>query len=190
VTKKCYVNVNPSAGAPVTILGSGFGPGDAVDIQGGDLFTTTTASATGTIAATTHGPILATADPATKRFTLTATDEVNPASVATTELKVANLAVTTKPAKVKHLTTKVTFLFSGFAPGKHIFAHYVRKKSLARAEFGKANGDCGVLKEKALLYPGGHPRYRQYTVAFDSTKKYSKHTRPQVSGTLNIGEVF
>jgi ribosomal protein S9 len=190
VTKNCYVNVNPFVGAPVTLLGSGFGPGDTVDVMGGGLAATATASATGTIAAVAAAPTLSTTDPATKTFTLTATDETTPSVTASAPIKVANLSVLTKPPKVRHLRNKVTFSFSGFTPGKHIYGHYLRKNAVARATFGKAKGDCGVLKEKALLYPGGHPRFKQYKVVFDSARKYSKRTRPQISGTLKIGILF
>jgi hypothetical protein len=56
----------------------------------------------------------------------------------------------------------------------------VRSKQVARVRFGRAKGPCGVLKVRARFYPGGHPRYDNYTLVFDSSKRYSKKTRPRV----------
>ena len=99
----------------------------------------------------------------------------------------ANLAVATKPGSVRNVRKdKVTFSFSGFAPGKHIYGYYLRKKVVAKAKYGKAKGPCGMLKEKALLFPGGHPTKDQYKVTFESSSKFDKNAFPRVTGTLNI----
>jgi hypothetical protein len=183
----CYVNVNPSQGAPMTIIGSGFNPGDTVDLSGGTVFATATASATGTIVFTTPAPELATIDPASKATTLTATDETTAGLNALITVKSANLAVLPKPIDVKHVARdKVTFSFSGFIPGKPIFGYYLRKKVVAKIKFGKPKGVCGLLRQKALLYPGGHPHNQTYTVVFEQTSRYSKTAIPRFSGRLSI----
>ena len=77
----------------------------------------------------------------------------------------ANLAVATSPSSVRNVRKqKVTFSFSGFVPGKHIYGYYLLKKVVAKVKFGKAHGPCGVLKQKALLYPGGRPTKDKYKV--------------------------
>ena len=81
---------------------------------------------------------------------------------------------------------KVTFSFSGFATGKHIYGYYLLKKVVAKVKFGRAHGPCGLLKQKALLYPGGHPSKDKYKVSFESSSRYDKNAFPRVTGTLNI----
>lgn len=185
-TQACYVNANPASGAPMTIAGAGFGPGDPITISGGTVFATATAGPDGTFAATTEAPILPTINPATQATTVTATDENTDATATTTVLS-ANLAVSANPSPVRHPDrTKVKFTFSGFTPGKHIFAYYLRgKKVVARAKFGTATGPCGTFQQKALMYPGGHPRFDQYKVIFESSKHFSKNAVPRVKATLS-----
>jgi hypothetical protein len=189
-TKGCYVNVNSAQGAPMTIVGNGFIPGDTVDISGTGVFATTIASPTGTIAVTTPAPILATINPASLNTALTAEDTnftTGQTITASTVVKSANLAALPTPDSVKNLRKdKVKFTFSGFTPGKNIYGYYIRKKVVAKSKFGKATGACGQLTKRALLYPGGHPRFEQYTVAFESLSKYSKKANPLVVGKLNI----
>lgn len=182
----CYVNANPSVGAPMTILGSGFGPGDPVNIFGGTVNTNTTAGADGSFAAATGGPTLPSFGPATGTTTLTATDE-NTGATATTTVRAANLAVSVHPASVRRISRqKVTYTFSGFTPGKHIYAYWRKKKVVARLRFGRASGPCGTLREKALMFPGGHPRSSSYSVTFETSKRYSKKAFPQVTEKLSI----
>ncbi len=57
---------------------------------------------------------------------------------------------------------------------------------MAKAKFAKAQGPCGMLKQKALLYPGGRPSKDQYKVTFESSSRYNKNAFPRVTGTLNI----
>jgi hypothetical protein len=188
--KACYVNANPASGAPMTITGTGFVPGSTVQLTGGTTFANTTADAAGNVAFQTGAPELATIAPGSKKTLLTATGD-NPDGTQTTaqlDVRSANLSVATKPGSVRNVRKdKVTFSFSGFVPGKHIYGYYLRgKKIVAKDKFGKATGPCGVLKQKALLYPGGRPKKDQYKVTFESSSRYSKNVFPRVTGTLNI----
>jgi hypothetical protein len=98
---------------------------------------------------------------------------------ATARTQAARLAVDTKPAQAR-LSKKVTWYFSGFRPGRFIYGHYLRKKPVARAKFGRAKGPCGLLKVKARFYPGGHPRFKSYGLQLDDSKSYSKHASPRI----------
>ncbi|HWE14620.1 MAG TPA: hypothetical protein VG365_13955 [Solirubrobacteraceae bacterium] len=185
--KACYVNTNPSVGAPMMISGVGFIPGDTVAIAGSGVSTTATVGPTGDFVASMKAPILSRPGPGTMRTTLTATDQGNHAVSATTLLQATNLAVSAKPGSVRNVRKdKVTFNFSGFTPGKRIYGYYMRKKVVAKARFGKATGPCGTLHQRALLYPGGHPRSSRYDVTFESTSRYSKTAFPRVTGKLTI----
>lgn len=183
--KACYVNAGQASGAPMTITGGGFTPNSTVQLTGGATFANATADAAGNVTFTTTAPMLATLSPGSKKTTLTATDG-NGVSAPVTVMS-ANLAVATKPGSVRNVRkNKVTFSFSGFVPGKHIYGYYLRTKIVAKAKFGTAHGPCGVLKQKALLYPGGRPGKDQYKVTFESSSRYNKNAFPRVTGTLNI----
>ena len=76
--------------------------------------------------------------------------------------------------------------FSGFRPGKQIYAHYLhRGKITATAKFGRSKGACGQLKSKAKFYPG-RQRFTTYKVQFDDARKYSPHSSPRFVTTLRL----
>jgi hypothetical protein len=147
----------------------------------GSVAATATADATGAITVTTGAPTAFFARPIAKTVTLTARDFALNGSMisASTPVTFTTLAVLPQPTQAK-LTSKVTWYFSGFTPGRFIFGHYLRKKPVAGVRFGRAKGPCGLLKVRAHFYPGGHPRFRSYTLVFDNSRRYSKKTRPRV----------
>ncbi|HET9104698.1 MAG TPA: hypothetical protein VFN55_15200 [Solirubrobacteraceae bacterium] len=187
VTHKCYVNVNSGTGAPIDIVGSGFTPGDDIQISGEGVAYHAAAAADGTINFVTEGPILPFTGPGQKTFALQAQDETaGTGFIATTNVTMANFSIATNPAVAKP-TRKVTWSFSGFAPNRTIYVHYLRgRKVVTRMAFGKAKGPCGTLKTKDRFYPGGHPRYSKYTVVFDQVKAYTKRARPRITTTLSF----
>ena len=188
--KACYVNADPASGAPMVITGSGFVPGTTVQLSGGTAFANTTADAAGNVSFSTNAPELKSFSPGSKKTLLTVTGD-NPdgtQTIATVSVMSANLAVATSPRSVKNVRKdKVTFSFSGFTPGKRIYSYYLRgKKIVAKHKFGKTSGPCGLLKEKALLYPNGRPTHDTYTVTFENSSRYNKNVFPRVTGTLSI----
>jgi hypothetical protein len=181
VSRPCFVDVGTKA-APMLVSGSGFVPGDEVSLTSSDgsVDATATADPSGAIALTTGAPNPSFKLPGAKTLTLTANDfSSNGTITATVPVTVTTLAAVPKPTQAK-LTSKVTWYFSGFTPGKYVYGHYLRKKQVARARFGRAKGPCGVLKVRARFYPGGRPRYDSYTLVFDNSRRYSKKTRPRV----------
>ena len=191
--KACYVN--GTSIAPVTITGSGWTPGDSVQLSSasGDLFGTAVVGSDGTFMATISGAGLRTVKPAQMTEVLNATDEGNDTTGATATgqtariaFQIANLAIATNPAEAKP-TKKVTFTFSGFSAGTPIYAHYLhRGKVVASQRFGTATGVCGTLKSRARLYPGGRPRYENYTVQFDDSARYSKGAVPKLVSSIRL----
>lgn len=179
VDRPCYVNSFHNR-AQMTVLGSGFTPGDPVEITSSDgtVAAAATASSAGTISVVSGAPAPAFQNPGQKLVILTAED-LSTAATATTQTLTAPLAVQTRPARSK-FTHKVTWFFSGFRPGKPIYAHYLRRHPVAKTRFGKAKGACGLLKTRALLFPGGHPRFKTYHVQIDDSKHYSRHASPKI----------
>jgi hypothetical protein len=184
VNGACFVNANPSVGAPVTVSGSGFAPGDTVELEATGVFGTTTVGTAGTFTATVKGPILSTPFPASERFTLTARDETNGTTTASTSFLVANLAFQTRPASAKP-SDRVHFSFSGFRPGALVYGHYVHAKKVVTARFGRAKGACGLLTSKARLFPG-RPRFSNYKVQFDDSRRYHAKALPRIISGLTI----
>ncbi len=168
----------------MTVTGAGFTPGDSLDFTSdkGGAFGTATADAAGGFTISIPGPILPTVNPAAARFVLQATDKATGAT-ATAKFAAANLAVLTNPLQAKP-SKKVTWTFSGFIPGAEIYAHYLHKnKVAARTKFGRAQGPCGVLKKKAVFYPG-KARYDTYRVQVDDSRRYLAKTLPRWVATL------
>ncbi len=182
VNRPCYVNVGSKA-APMAVVGSGFVRGDTVTITSSDgsVDATTTANAAGNIGLITGAPTPFFAVPSAKTLVLTAQDFTTSGTTVTasTFVNATTLAVATKPSQAP-LSHKVVWYFSGFTPGHYVYAHYLRRRPVARTRFGRAKGPCGLLKVRARFYPGGHPRYRSYGVQIDDSKRYTKHASPRI----------
>ena len=187
--RACYVNT--SSLAPITITGAGWTAGHTIRLTSADLFATATIAGDGTFSATIDGAPLNTTDPAAKTELVTATDEGESTTgapptgqSASVRFQVANLAVATRPQQ-SNPAKKVRFSFSGFAPGKPIYAHYVRgRRVVATQRFGTTKGACGMLQRRALLFPGGHPRYSSYTVQFDDARRYGRASAPKLVSSI------
>lgn len=181
----CYVT---STGVPqIDVLGTGFTPGDTIQISGTGVSGRTVAATDGSINLITKGPRLGLSHPVQRTETLQAQDTTAPSGVlASTPMTVANLSVDTRPGKAPP-TRKVTWRFSGFSPGKTIFIHYLHGgKVQARMAFGRAQGPCGTLKARNRLYPGGQPRFSLYQVVFDQVQRYTAGARPRIVTSLNF----
>jgi hypothetical protein len=196
IAKPCVVNTDQVEGTPMTVTGTGFVAGTTVTLSGvsDPAAVSASADATGAISMQAHAPELNInkfgPGVGVKTVTATATNPDGTQTVAQAKVRVANLSVATRPTIVSDVRKdKVTFDFSGFTPGKHIYGFYTRKKSTKKTTFAKATGPCGTLKQKALLFPGGHPDKGQYTVTFESTSKYNKNAFPRIVGVLKIGEI-
>jgi hypothetical protein len=181
----CVVNPNPTVGTPTTVTGVGFGPGDTINLASnkGAASGTATADANGNFTVGIAAPTLGTINPAAAAFVLKATDQTNGSITASTTFDVANLAVSTNPAQGKP-SRKVTWSFSGFTSGAEIYAHYLHgKKVIATAKFGKATGPCGLLKTRAVFYPG-KAKFNSYQVQVDDSLRYLATSLPRLVATL------
>ena len=181
----CYVT---STGVPqIDVLGTGFTPGDTIQISGTGVSGSTVAGADGSINLITKGPRLGLSHPVQKTETVQAQDTTAPSGVlASTPVTVANLSVDTRPGTAAP-TRKVTWRFSGFLPGKTIFIHYLHGGRVqARMAFGKAQGPCGTLQVRDRLYPGGQPRFSVYQVVLDQVQRYTAQARPRIATLLSF----
>ena len=93
---------------------------------------------------------------------------------------------TPKAPGLKALTEPTSWSFSGFAPGRTIFAHYtIDGRQVALQAFGTARGACGTLRTRAPLYPAT-PHHSSYPVQFDSVGSYSRRTTPKITGHVSL----
>jgi hypothetical protein len=109
----------------------------------------------------------------------TATDQTDLSLTANVPVHLTslNVKVTPKngnPAKAKRIVAR------GFTSGKVLWAHIRRGKNKRNVKIGKLKGACKTLDVKRKLFPAD-AKDGLYTVQFDSKRKYSKKTAPQVS---------
>jgi hypothetical protein len=181
----CYDNV---PGQMMTITGTGFAPGDAVDLTStaGVPWAPVTADANGGFTVQLAVPSISPAGPGERSFQLWASSAWAPAMSATSSFMVANFAVATQPAQAQPGKI-VQISFSGFPSGQPIFGHYVRRgKVRATKRYGIASGPCGTLKTYARIFPGKNPRPGTYRVQFDTSRRYTRTSVPQLVGKLQI----
>lgn len=184
--RACFVNRSTTDGSAMKLTGAGFTPGESLQLSGGTTFATVIVDAQGDFTATTRAP--ATSHQGVTRTTITASDASTGAAVATIVVRSTILAVSATHTTVRNVRKdKVTYTFSGFTPGRRISGFYMRKsKVVATMRFRKATGPCGTLHQRALLYPGGRPHANSYTIAFESTRHYSRKATPKVTASLKL----
>ena len=194
VDKPCYVLTKriPS----IRISGSGYQPRSHVLITStANIDVSATADAAGRISARVRAPAPHFSAPSVKIFRFTAKDEnVTPAIHASIRVRVAPLGAlhgsTPRAPGLKALTEVTKWSFSGFAPGRTIFAHYtIKGRQVALKAFGVAHGDCGTLRTRAPLYPAT-PHHASYPVQFDSIQHYSPKTTPRLTGRVSLNTSF
>ena len=132
----------------MTITGTGFNPGDDINITGGSTFVSATADASGGFAVPANAPELSTTGPGTLTTTLKATDVV--AATGNNHGHdggaVANLAVAIKPLSIplKQIKQrKITFSFSGFTPGSTSTGSTCARRSWPRPGSAGPGGPAG-----------------------------------------------
>lgn len=186
----CYIETQPAQ----AIL-SGFTPNVPIAIEADQVFTSGMTDATGSATLPFKAPIYSTITPGSKQFTMTATEgggstpAVQPP--VTRNFRVANFAFATSTG-TRSPKAKRTWSFSGFRPGRAIYAHFrLRGRTVANFRFGVAKGPCGEYKRKAPGIPvKGRVRAGTYTVQVDQAKTYKRSTRPALTAKTTVFTVF
>jgi hypothetical protein len=193
VNQACYVAIGKTR-PTMTVTGTGYVPGDPVNVSDatGTFDANVTAGPTGAITATGPAPVSYFTKPGEKADTITATDYGQDANeyvgTATTELSFlgASAAKTRKAHGLTALTFKTRWSFSGFPEGRSIYGHYLYgKKTITRQRFGKAKGPCGLLTVHKQLYPVT-PHHREYRIQIDARKKYSAKAAPRLVSKIGL----
>jgi hypothetical protein len=181
VDRRCY-----TVGDSVRVGGSGFPANSGVGLKlSGRDYGSAVTDGSGRLRAS-PGIAPAISDPF-HRFTLRAQGAGGVA--ATTHLTITRLSVKITPQQVSTPTQRVTFRARGFDAGKALYVHYITPHGhiLKPRRLGHLNGPCGTLTVTAPLIPGGAPPSGRWRLRFDSFRRYTQKTRPQVRITVRVG---
>jgi hypothetical protein len=181
VDRRCY-----TVGDPVRVGGSGFPANSGVGLKLGTRdYGSAVTDGTGRLRAS-PGIAPAISNPF-QRFTLTAQGAGG--VTASTHMTISQLAVKITPGRVSAPTQTVTFRARGFDAGKALYVHYItpNRHVLKPRRLGHLNGPCGTLTVHAPLIPGAAPPSGRWRLRFDSFRRYTQRTRPQVRLTVRVG---
>jgi hypothetical protein len=161
-----------ASGQPMLLSGTAFTPGTPVTISGAAIGGAQ-ADALGAFTTQIAAPAITGLGPQTVR--LTAVDRVNPANMATLELRIvretfaSNVPIAGAPREM------TTWRFAGFAPDRPIYGHFVLAgRSRGDHRFGVARGACGKLTVRAPRIPGVRRlRAGRWTLKLDQRMSYS-----------------
>jgi hypothetical protein len=179
---------------PMTIQGTGWGPGSAWSVQATGIFDSGTADAAGNFISAPTAPTVGGDDDTFKPVKFTLTGQQDGQDVASTEFKVVDFLV--RPNDPSGDPTKKTLWhFSGFTPGRRVYVHVRRKGKTYTQRAGVAKSPCGTLKKRLRRLPAWPKRkiaYGTYKIAIDSRKKYAPtdNSYPQYTASITIRKVF
>jgi hypothetical protein len=126
----------------------------------------------------------------TKSYTLTATDNANPAVTASTTVKFIRMGATTKPKRVRgNVHRRVVWKVWGATSGAKIYAHWLfRGKKRATRSLGRAKGACGIVKKRVPFLPA-RTRFGDWRVYFTVGRGFSRKEFPYAV-TLDISRIL
>ncbi|MFL5869121.1 MAG: hypothetical protein ACJ766_18610 [Thermoleophilaceae bacterium] len=175
--KSCY-----RSGETALFAGNGFTPNGAVAV-------TADGASIGTLSVDNNGVFGGTLTiglgSGEKLKTYTATDQVNPAISASTQIRVSALSVNIRPRRSAP-GRKERIKARGFTTGKRLYAHVRRghryRKNL---KLGRLKGICHKLSAKKRFF-SRHARTGVYTVQFDTKRHYSRKTKVRVRYSVTL----
>ena len=203
VTSPCVRYLPALAGQEfVPVQGAGFTPTTNVSFPNSVSLAYSSGDTAGSVDVTTAGTLapasavfmpsdfIRTSSGRTKSYTLTATDNANPAVTASTSVKFIRMGATTKPKRVRgNVHKRVVWKVWGATRGAKIYAHWVfRGKRRATRSLGRAKGACGVVKKRVSFLPA-RTRFGDWRVYFTVGRGFSRREFPYAV-TLNITRVF
>jgi hypothetical protein len=189
--KPCYVS--PPGGMPETVAlqGSGFTPGAAVDIavDGAMAAQNVFVEADGSFGRDGGGVPAPHQDAGERSFTVTASEQANPANTATATAQVVALRVRIVPADAAP-RRRVRFSGAGFTGRGAVFGHYTYRDQLRRTvRFGRPSGPCGSFAATRRLIPVPKPRLGRWRLQVDQSRRYRPEPADAVWYSLEI-DVF
>jgi hypothetical protein len=174
--KACYVSDGQAATKreTINIHATGFTPQSTVDLQiDGTTVDTGIVDAFGETSATIPAPFQGAAGGGERQFTLTITEQGNPANFVSAVSRVSNLAVTLRPNRAKP-SRKVRFRGRGFTNDAPVYAHYVFGGKLQRTVrlVRRPVLPCGSFSVKRKQIPVKDARVGDWTLQVDQQRRY------------------
>ena len=187
--KPCYVTadtVNGPQSEGVDIAASGFTPNSTVDltidgapVQDGSGLQVGP-DGTVTLMKSVPAPFV---QEGSKPFTVTLTENGNPANNVSATAKSTALGVSLKPKSAKP-SEQVRFKGLGFTEDKPIYAHYVHKGKLRKTvRMARRPRECGGFKIHRRQIPIRRPGLGTWIVQFDQSKQFR---RPADGGIVYV----
>jgi len=176
--KPCYVTADTSSGPQaegVAISAAGFTPNstvtltiDGAPVDGGQSLQTDTAGAL------TLPPVPAPfVRSGSHDFTITLTEDGNPANTVSASSRSTALGVRIRPLEAAP-SDLVRFRGLGFTKDKAIYAHYIYKgrvrKTVRMAR--RPRSDCGAFRARRRQIPVRNPRLGRWTIQFDQSRRF------------------
>lgn len=109
--------------------------------------------------------------------TITVTDRANPAISAAATIRTSGIQARIPKRFVPGARIRVAA--TGFITGRRLYAHLVHGRVVRTYPLGALRGRCGALRTRARITPR-RTTVGTYTLQFDTSKRYSPTTRPNV----------
>jgi hypothetical protein len=195
-TLPCNVDTRVSGAKTVPLVGTGFTPGGFVTIQTTSaaaptptFFASAQADAAGNFATAASPALFNKFDTQEQSFNVLATDQTNPAIVATAQFEQVRLGYVTNPSTGRP-TRRATHIVRGFPVGQPVWLHYrFGGKTRRSVSLGAAQAPCGKAQRRMALLPT-RSRRGKWTVYVDQVRRYSPATKPQLKYTFVISRRF
>jgi hypothetical protein len=195
-TLPCNVDTRVIGAKTVPLVGAGFTPGATVTIQTASAVAPTPtflvsaqADAAGNFATTASPPLFNKFDTQEQAFSVVATDQTNPAIVATAQFQQVRLGYVTDPANGRP-TRRATHTVRGFPIGKEVWLHFrFAGKTRRNVSLGAAQAPCGKAERKMSLLPT-RSRRGEWTVYVDQVRRFHAATKPQLKYSFVISRIF
>ncbi len=176
--KPCYVTAQTSQGPQsegMQITAAGFAPNSKVDLSidgapvEGSVGLQTDAAGTLNLATLVPAPFVASGS---RTFTVTLTEQGNPANTVSTTAKSTALGVSVKPSSAKP-SDRILFKGSGFTDPRGIYAHYLHKGKVRKTvRMARRPRACGGFRTRRRQIPITNPALGNWTVQFDQYKRF------------------
>ena len=174
--KPCYVTAQTDEGPRsegMEIAATHFTPNSSVDltidgapVEGG---TGLKAGASGELSVSIPAPFVPEGSDA---FTVTLTEQGNPANTAWQTAKSTALGVSLEPPSARP-SQKVRFEGLGFTEDEAIYAHYIHKgKVRETVRMARKPRGCGRFRTRRRQFPMRNPRLGKWTVQFDQSRRF------------------
>jgi hypothetical protein len=195
-TLPCNVDTRVIGAKTVPLVGAGFTPGATITIQTASAVAPTPtflvsaqADAAGNFATTASPAVFNKFDTQEQAFSLAATDQSNPAIVATAQFQQVRLGYVTDPANGRP-TRRATHTVRGFPIGKEVWLHFrFAGKTRRNVSVGAAQAPCGKAERKMSLLPT-RSRRGKWTVYVDQVRRFHAATKPQLKYSFVISRTF